>query len=223
MSEELLKEKWDKFHKRVKVFNSIPFVDFVLAAGSMAMGTAKETSDFDVIIGVKKGRIFTLRFFSVLFLGIRGWRTTASENMEDKSKSADKICLNHFVTPESYKLSPPYNNYWKALYESLIPMLGDKEAIKEFFTANDWVDQEKTKNKHENVLLIKKTLMGNFLSFILSGKFGDIVERLLKNIQVKKIERNLNNGYTHKPRIIYSDSELEFHPNTERIEAYLDR
>ena len=44
-----------------QLFQYVPF-DFVFAAGSMAMGTVRQDSDFDVLVGVRHGRIFTARF-----------------------------------------------------------------------------------------------------------------------------------------------------------------
>lgn len=217
----MLDKKWELFHKRARVFNHVPFVDFAIASGSMAMGTAKETSDFDVIVGVRSGRIFTARFLSIIVTNALRIRATAHDNFENKSNSADKICLNHFVTKESYKLSPPYNEYWKKLYESLVPLIGDAEKIKLFFEKNDWVDVQKTKFKHLNIETFKYSLIRKFLEMILEGRVGDVVEKYLKRYQINRIQRGLNSPNHYKPRIIYSDSELEFHPNTRRIENYL--
>ena len=213
-----LEKKWKRFHKRVGLFNHIPFVDFVLAAGSMAMGTAKENSDFDVIVGVRLGRIFTARFFAVILFTLRGWRRKNHSTM-DKASAKDKICLNHFVTPDSYRLSPPHNEYWRTLYESLIPMAGHKQAIKEFFEKNNWANL-KVKSEKLKVKSFKGSLVRLFLDIILTGKFGDSVEKILKNIQIRKIEKGIMNAPNYKPRIIYSDEELEFHPHTYRIEQY---
>ena len=221
MTEQSLQSKWTKFHRRAALFNHIPFIDFVLASGSMAMGTAREDSDFDVIIGVKEGRIFTARFIAVLLFGLLGWRVRNGDKHGTRQVK-DKICLNHFVTPESYRLSPPHNEYWKKLYESLKPLIGDKEKINKFFAANDWIDAQKIKDKHSHIL--KNVRMFSWtrtiLDSILRGKFGDLIERVLRNIQVRRIEKSIMQVPSYKPRIIYSDQEMEFHPNTQRIDKF---
>ena len=66
-------QKWQKFLGRIWPFKFIPFVDFVLAAGSLATGNLREESDFDVIVGVRQGRIFTARAFCFLAFGMFGW------------------------------------------------------------------------------------------------------------------------------------------------------
>ena len=63
---ELFDKKFRIFKKRSRLFKYIPFVDFVLLAGSMATGRVHEKSDFDVIIGVRRGRVFTSWFLSAL-------------------------------------------------------------------------------------------------------------------------------------------------------------
>jgi hypothetical protein len=40
----------------------------------------------------------------------------------------------------------------------------------------------------------------------------------MKNIQMKRIEKSLKRDAGFKPRLRYNDEELEFHPDTRRIE-----
>ena len=221
-SENFIKKKWTIFERRVKLFNSVPFVDFVLAAGSMATGKARKESDLDVIVSARYGRIFTARFFSVIFFGLRGWRV---KKHEDKVSVQDKICLNHFVTPASYKLSPPYNNYWMHLYRSLVPMIGNERQINDFFEANIWampIINHQMETEHYAGDFRKSSIRLIFESF-LSGWLGDMFERILKAIQIGKIKGGTEDELNYKPRLIYTDHELKLHPNTRRIEEVLSR
>lgn len=215
----LYDKKWIKLLKKTWLFRFIPFVEFALAAGSMATGNVKPESDFDVIIGVKSGRIFTARFFCVIAFGIFGWRRA---RLSHKEAAADKICLNHFVTEKSYRLSPPHNAYWQNLYQNLVPVYGSPEAIQKFFSANaDWISNDlryryvdDLRHRHRSPLLVKI-----IREWFLGGGMGDWLEGVLRDLQIRRIERGLKNdppGY--KPRIKYNDDELEFHPDTRRIE-----
>jgi len=215
----LYDKKWKKFLLRAWLFKYIPFVDFALAAGSMATGNVREESDFDVIIGARPGRIFTARFFAILAFGLFGWRRTKISHDET---AKDKICLNHFITEKSYRLSSPHGKYWQTLYKNLVPVYGAPEAIQAFFDANkEWIGEpvalgDDTRYRYRAPSFFKKNIKEAFLT----GKFGDKVEAWLKKLQITKIERSLKEdepGY--KPRIIYSDTELEFHPDTRRIEV----
>jgi len=213
MKSELIERKWRKFLFKVKLFKFVPFVDFVVAAGSLVVGGMNENSDFDVIVGVKSGRIFTVRFFSALTFGILGWRRSKIDHGVD---TKDKICLSHFVTQASYKLAPPYNEYWKTMYSNLVPIMGDREKIDEFFKANDWLSSPRTYSEGEmakNELHIKynKSFKSNFWKFILSGSIGDWLEKRLKAAQVKRIEAGAKDIEPNKRRLIYTDELLEFH------------
>ncbi len=220
----MFNQKWQKFLGQVWLFNFIPFVDFVLAAGSLAMCNMNENSDFDVIIGASRGRIFSVRAFCILAFGMFGWR--AVHKGSNPKKWQDKICLNHFVTSSAYRLSPPHNEYWKNLYENLVPVYGSPEAIQKFFDANaDWASPINISKylKDSRYKYQKKGLVARIREWILKGKFGDWLEQKLKAIQIKRIERGLKFQAGYKPRIIYNDNELEFHPDTKRIELLLSK
>lgn len=214
--DNLLQRKWRKLLNRSRLFRFIPFVDFVLISGSMAVGGVHENSDFDVIAGVKKERIFTARFFCVLFFGILDWRRAKN----DKGKAAaDKFCFSHFVTPAAYRLSEPHTDSWRKIYLSLVPIYGEKSLIQNFFDANsDWLGQERLYSDDPRHIYKKKSLFQYILEKLLSGYFGLKIEEALKKIQLKRIKTSLKSetekGY--KPRIIFNEEELEFHPDTSR-------
>ena len=62
-------KKWRKFLREARVFKHLPFIDFVFASGSMVLGNVRRDSDFDVLIGCRQNRIFTVRFFTIVALG----------------------------------------------------------------------------------------------------------------------------------------------------------
>lgn len=216
---EIRDKKWNKFLKFRKLFHFIPFLDFVIVAGSLAFGEVHEKSDFDVIIGAKQKRIFTVRFFCyVVFSFFRIWR----KSDDSKENSSDKICFNHFVTPLSYKLQPPYNAYWQKLYQNLEPVYGDIHDIELFFIKNrDWSEREQIFLNRELWKEKRSNLFRKSLESILSGFLGDGFERFVKKFQLKRITKNLERDTGYKPRLRFDDEELEFHPDTRRIEEYL--
>ncbi len=211
--------KWNLFLKRLWPFQFMPFADFVFAAGSLATGKIHEDSDFDVLVGVRQGRIFTARFCAVVLFRLLGWGRKAEDS---KESAKDKICLNHFVTSCAYRLSPPHNEYWKLLYQSLVPVYGSPAKIQAFWDANqDWMGMRKVYAPDQRHQYQKKSWIQNVLELLLSGFVGDWVERQLKKIQLQKIVlRQKQNEY--QPRLIVSDEELEFHPHTQRIEEFLE-
>ncbi len=216
----LFDKKWLQFLKLEHFFRHLPFIDFVLGAGSMALGNVHQDSDFDVIVGAKTGRIFTARFFCVLMFGLLGRRR---RKLSHREAASNKICFNHFVAPQGYCLKPPHNIYWQELYKNLVPIYGRKEKIREFFEANDWVERRIYSDdlRHQ---FYQPSFVGFILEKILGGGLGDYMERFLRHIQIKRIQKSLKDGlgFDHaergfEPRLIFNDEELEFHPDTLRI------
>lgn len=222
MQQVLYDKKWKVFVVRSWPWNYIPFVECVLAAGSMATGEVHEHSDFDVIVAAKGGRIFTARFFSILIFGALGWRRP---KLSHKDAANNKICLNHFVTEASYRLEPPWNSYWQNLYKNLVPLYGDAERINAFFEANRELTHAE-QAYHDDLRHVHRTSSAfkRWMERRLQGQWGNRLEAWLKKIQVARIEKSLAHdppGYN--PRIRFSDVELEFHPDTRRIEEFVTK
>ncbi|MEK7611734.1 MAG: nucleotidyltransferase domain-containing protein [Patescibacteria group bacterium] len=214
----LYDKKWLKLIRQSNIFRFLPFVEFVCAAGSMAIGNVKPESDFDVIISVREGRMFTARFITILMLDMLGRRRKNLDH--DSFEAADTLCLNHFISACSYRLSPPHDAYWHALYSCLVPVFGPEKKIKTFFAANDWIEggviyREDLRHGYKTDSSFKK-----ISERILSGSLGDWFERKLKGVQVVRIKERLIPHAGYKPRIIVSDDELELHLDTRRIEEY---
>ncbi len=209
----LWEEKWRVFEKRAKLFRYIPFAEFVLLAGSMATGRVHEKSDFDVILGVRSGRVFTAWFLSALAFQAFGWREKPGAD------TTNRFGLSHFAAPEGYRLSPPYNAYWKSLYAKLIPVMGDEKKIARFFAANDWFEPVRAYERHERYISGVNSACKSFLEFILGGRLGNLMERTLKKWLVRKIKNPEKLGY--KPRVVWGKEKLELYRDTRRIENML--
>lgn len=219
----LLNQKWRKFLKLRPFFAYIPFVDFVLVAGSLAFGNVHTDSDFDVIVGARQGRIFTVRFFCIALFGLSG---VLQRRTDLRKTSRDKVCFNHFVTPGSYRLRPPHNAYWRELYKNLVPLFGREETVHQFFEANsNWVDLgEVFISKEERWQPERFNVVKRFLESVLWGPLGRIFEWVVKKFQMSRIgvDKSFRRGeFSFKPRLRYDDEELEFHPDTSRIEKMI--
>jgi len=203
----LLDLKWRKLLKLAKWFRYAPFVDFVLGAGSMAIGNVHPESDFDVIVGVREGRIFSARYgLNLIFSLLRARRLDDFE-----TSSRDKFCFNHFVTPATYS-KPPHNEYRKRLYANLVPICGNPEKIKEFFEANEWSEVNADNNLSDlRFGYPKMSRFADFLNRLLGGRAGEILEKkIAEPVARRRLERYLakkNSG----GRVIVSPEELEFH------------
>ena len=212
---ELWDRKWEVFEKKAKLFRYIPFVEFVLLAGSMAAGKVHEKSDFDVIIGVRSGRVFTTWFFAALTFQLFGWREKPGID------TSNRFGLSHFTTPNGYTLSPPYNVYWVDLYKKLIPVIGDEKKLTQFFDVNDWVEPTRVYTRHEKYLGNKRSWFARCWEFTLGGRLGDFIEGRLRVWLSIRLENPEKIGY--KPKLVYNDDKLELYRDTRRIEEIIGR
>ena len=103
--------------RRGRLFHYVPFVRAVFIAGSMAIGNARENSDFDVIVVVSPGRLYTARFFSLALFKIFGWRSKLA-------RPKDGFCLNYFRTDGDFSddLADFDNQYARVMYDNLAPL-----------------------------------------------------------------------------------------------------
>ncbi|MFA6364788.1 MAG: hypothetical protein WCW78_00085 [Candidatus Paceibacterota bacterium] len=200
--------KWKKLAKLSRWFRYIPFVQFVVASGSLTFGNVNARSDFDVVVGVSRGRMFTARYFLLaLFSLLHGRR------MDDAHESSpDKLCFNHFVTPDTYE-KLPHNTYRLQLYRNTIPLWGDENALRDFITQNAWANlpQNSAYDAHRNKFAPSniKTILEKFLK----GFLGEFVEqKIMRPIAMKRLEKYIANK-ENNGRVVVSDKELEFHFN----------
>lgn len=209
--QKIADRKWKKALKIIKWFQMAPFLKSVCANGSLARGFMDEDSDLDVFIIVKTGRIWTARFILSLLTAIMGVK-----RFRGAFNVRDKICFNHFITDKS--LVMPFRNICTACtYSRLDFIYGDKNTLKKFYADNAWINdyllnfqgQLKMNERIVNSSLLK--IIGIVAEWLLDGKIGDLLENLLKKIQLRRIKNNLPakiNG-----RIVVNDNQLEFHDN----------
>ena len=210
----LHEQKWKKFLKRVRLFRFVPFTDFVMASGSLATGKIKEGSDFDVLVGVRYGRIFTNRFFAHVIFGLLGYRRPGHGH---EGNVKDKICLNHFVTSASYREDGPYSEYVKNLYQNLAPVMGDEDLIGYFFERNDWMEPKRIYKADKRFLGEGSSWFKNLLEFLLGNSIGDRIEKLLGDWQKKRAIGGLPEEMPKGARFVCNDEELEFHTDAQMV------
>jgi len=208
----LFDKKFEKLKKLTRFLKYLPFLEGGFVCGSMAIGNVKKESDFDLILIAKNGRIWTLRFFALLLYEILFARRKGL--FHSKKTSENKICLSCFLSLDSMVF---LKNYFRALeFLNLIFVYGKKEIFLKFFEKNNWqkdytyfsqIDFEKEKSFEFQNSFLKK-----ILEKILKGKFGDVVEKFLKFIQIKRINSFLRSYQIKTPqRIEISDKRIEIH------------
>lgn len=206
--EKISKQNWQKLKKITPKINGTPFLKGVFVSGSLAINNSNEKSDIDLMIIAKRGRIFTVRFFLTLFLSMIGERRTPK-------KIAGKVCLNHYLSENALRVDFPsiYNAY---TYLHLKPIILREDIFNRFRKAQDWMKDyllfwDKTFKPPFQVE--KKSKTAQLLEKTLSGRLGDRIEKHLKNIQLKRKEKNYPQGVKNG-RVILNNDLIELHPDS---------
>ncbi len=185
--------------KRIGLFGHVPFANLVILSGSCAMDKDDDQSDFDVIVVAMKGRVWTVRFFSLLFADII--RVRNKGNGHDK----DKLCMSLFLGEDNLSMGIPSNDYEKDLFPVLRPLIGNPSLSKNFCLENGLFPVSPEKD-------IRKSFMRRAFEAALKGSFGDRFESFVRDIQEKKIRHFIASlGSDTRSRIIVSGNRAETH------------
>ncbi|AKM82147.1 TPA: nucleotidyltransferase domain-containing protein [Candidatus Berkelbacteria bacterium] len=184
-----------------------PFVRMVGLNGSLSRGEAKVTSDIDFLIIAQKHRIWICRFFVTLITELSGYRRQGE-------KVAGMICLNRYQTTD-YLDVKPHNEYHARVFSQLIPLTDIDNTYSKYLKKNDWMKKENFPVVENRSLVSESRIMPSIRALgekILSGSFGDNLEKILGKIQKKRILTDKRTLESPKGRIRVSDKELCFHP-----------
>lgn len=205
---KLAEEKWKKARRYLFWVQALPFVEAVLASGSLALGHTSEESDLDILIIARPGRIWTVRLLVYLWLGLRGVR-----RRKEQLVAPNKICPNHYLTTSSLRI--PFSSLYNAqTYVHLAPIYTrDKSILENFAEANRWIADfiwswkglgiyPERVIRHNGLLKILAGFSQKILDFVVGGW----LEKMARRVQIKRIKTNLPG------RITISDQQLEFHP-----------
>ncbi len=206
---KLSDQKLKKIIKQVSVLRWVPFLRSIMIAGRVAMKNSVPESDFDLLLIMEKGHIFSGRFFSFLVLSILGRRR------HDK-KIKDRICLNHYLAEKSVvSIKDIFSSHE---YVFLLPIFGF-EVYADFLKKNtQWLSSYRPyfENEIRSAREINDTYLSRKMRKLMEKIFGSFwLEKKLEEIQIKKIKRNpktKNEGGI----IICSREELAFWPEFQK-------
>lgn len=170
-----------------------PFVRFAAVCNNAAMGRVHEGSDIDLFFVMKKGGLFTGRFFVTLLLHLLGVRRHGG-------KVAGRFCLSFFMDDSDLDLSKIAieNDYYLAYWcKTMIPFI-DRGIIERFENSNGWVPGLKLRRDY---------LLPDKKPFLESISFP---ENFLASWQKKRILRKINR-LARPHGIIANDHMLKFH------------
>ncbi|MEK9157826.1 MAG: hypothetical protein AAB638_01420 [Patescibacteria group bacterium] len=212
--EKISAQKWRKCLRLGYWLQITPWVRGMFISGSLAMGTVSNNSDFDILVLVEPRRLYITRLFLLGSASLIGARRTKFEAI-----APDKFCFNHYLTTDSLQITHE-SLYNAETYSHLFPIDVSQEMIGKFFAENIWINKFVYNFKPIRET-IRRTIKPNhffkgvakFIETIFNNRLGDVLERQAKEYQHKRIMQNpLTNA--SGGRIIYTDKELEFHPQS---------
>ena len=212
--EKIAAQKWKKFLRIAKWFQGVPYLRAVLASGSLAINNTKHGSDFDVLLVVRSGRLYSCRIFLSLVASVFGARRTRYER-----SAPDKFCFNHYITDANLNIK--HESLFNAqAYVNLKPVLVADGIFSRFYADNIWLNKYVYNFKPAEEFVLRKVfyssllfLIGKVGEFILNSSLGDRFENWAKKYQQKRIKDNPVT-YESGGRVVFNDNELEFHPRS---------
>jgi len=221
--EKFVDNKLSILKKAVKKMRYVPFLEAVFLCNNLSFKTAKENSDIDVFIIAKDGRIWIVRFFTTVILSLFGLRRT-------KKKIKDKICLSFYCSSKYLNLRTIQINdkpdvyliYWLS---QLVPIYDVDNVQEKIKKGNSWikdylnnVDNYELFDKFFNIQDDKfSRIFKSFFQNAWKGKYGDLVEKQLCEMQKTKMKMNAYSKQAENDtEVIINDKMLKFHENDRR-------
>jgi len=198
-------------------------VKLVCVCNSLALSNVREESDIDFFIITQKNRIWSTRFLVTLMAHFTRMR-------RHHEKIQDRVCLSFYISEEACNLEKIllekdiYFFYWLV---NLYPVYDREDIFEKFWNENKWLREcfpniflRAPSLRRQVKARTLKNIIIRFGEIISNSFFGEMIERILKKFQMRKILKNTESVFRfHDTRVIVSDSMLKFHEN-DRRETY---
>lgn len=200
-------DKLKRLRRIVWFLRFVPYIRMIAATGTLAMKNAEKESDWDLLIVLKKGRIWTGRTLATFLLHIIGKRRYG-----DKIKN--RVCLNYFITTNSLEIRTK-DLFSANEYYFLLPLFDAGSYYKKFQLRNSWIKDFKLNYSLNEIMgprVLVDSEMSSFIRTFLEKVFGwNFLEKRLGDWEKRKIENNPKTGIAGS-YIQASDDALIFLP-----------
>ncbi|MEA3273539.1 MAG: nucleotidyltransferase domain-containing protein [Patescibacteria group bacterium] len=128
---KIVAEKMKIAVRAIRILKLIPAIKLIGVCGTVATGNPRESSDIDLFIVTKAGRIWSTRLWIMVLLEVAGLR-------KKKYKKAGRICLNYLVADDNLELK--FKDLYTALeFVSMICLLDRGNTLRKLKMKNLWI------------------------------------------------------------------------------------
>jgi len=178
--------KIKKMRRVIGFLKWVPFVRMILITGRLAMKNASPKSDWDVLVVVKEGRIWTGRTFITLWAHLLGKR-------RHHDKIRNRLCFNYFITTGSLEIRNK-DLFSASEYFFCFPLFEVGNYFQKFQLRNIWIRKYKPNyylTLTQNLFLEMDSYFSRLIRLVGENLLDhDFVEKYLEKIEKEKIERN---------------------------------
>ncbi len=194
-----------------QVLQHLPYLKGILLTGTLALKRAEENSDWDVLVIIKKNRIWLGRLVLTFWLHFIGKR-------RHHQKTKNRFCLNQFAVEDrlafqernEFSANEILNGRW---------LIAGVDLKNRFLKSNiDWLKKYKPNYKLRRIgnAQRRESLIGKFSEYFLEKFcFGEKLNQVFKKVMIKKITNNPKT-YFKDADIRYGDFFLVFLPHPQR-------
>lgn len=219
--------KWKRLRFAIRLLRFVPGLRMLCLVNTLAVDAADDTSDIDVLIIARAGRIWSVRLFATVLLTMCGVR-------RHHQKVTNRICLSFYLDDSALSLeqfsigNDPQYAAWVGMIVPVYEVAGSGIGAR-FIRENVWV-QRYLPNHYFKILSVERVVSdspgSNAVRSIgermLSGRSGDWLERVNKRHQSKRIYAHTDSR-VHRGGVdvVVNDHVLKFHESDTRAHARL--
>lgn len=221
--EIIAKKLWKQVNRYRWAFNITPYIKLVAICNNLAINNPSQTSDIDLLIITKPGRLFISRMIITFWLQLCGVRRHGG-------KVAGRFCLSFFATENNLHCAEldkkPHDIYLAYWLQTLQPICGTREAYEQLLNDNhDWAKQFFQQPPRYNMHHFKEAPtwakhLKNSQEIILNTKLGGKIEARLQQWQLKRAHSKKSKLTTEETDVIATPNMLKFHNVDKRNEIY---
>lgn len=218
----IAQRKYKKAVRVSKLLRYIPNIRMIAVVNSLSCNHALPDSDIDLLIVVKRGHVWGVRFLSIIML--MALRLRPRDPFQSYGYKKDKVCLAFFLSDDNlnvwkYKICPD-DRYLGEWVRSVKPVYVEDKLDRRFFEENQWAFAHYTSPPF--VSNYKRRVRYSLLKRLSDGIGTLVSERICKYIQLKKMPLCIRErACVWDTCVIISDKILKFHANDRRLEYNL--